>query len=453
MTEHPMADYTHEPSRIDFAEGLRRARGHLVFLAAILTAFGIIIGVEMASSGPHGAADPSVVLMVPHDQVALAPMSPLASSQMAWGRLAWLYFANNTDSITGLANAADKYPSTTMWDTGSFLMAMISAERIGVISRAEFDARMGRALGSLARLPLFDGALPNKAYDTRTLRMVDYNNNGTDRGLGWSALDIGRLYVPLGILSRDYPEHAVAVRAVVSRWNTSKLAHDGLIFGAGIINGATATHQEGRVGYEEYAAKAMIRAGLDAFQAWRTDNKVKLVKIGGVLVPIDSRKVGDWGAQVYATSEPYILDGLEFGFDTRSRAFAGQIYRAEEDRFARTGILTAVSEGHIDRAPRFLYSTVQANGRDWAVITDTGKRYDNLRTLSTKTAFALNALYGSPYTERLIQAAVTFNDPSRGWMEGRYEVGGRLNAVETANTNAIILESLAYQTQGPLVRP
>jgi hypothetical protein len=452
MTEDQMHSDTEGPARLDFAEGLRRARGHLTFLAAILTAGALIIGVEVMASGAQGSGDPSVALLTSADQLPLAPQAQLSPHQMAWGRLAWLYFQNNTDPDTGLANAADKYPSTTMWDTGSFLMGMIAAERIGVISRQDFDVRMGRALASLSRLPLFDGALPNKAYNTHTLRMVDYNNNPTSRGLGWSALDIARLYVPLGILARDYPEHSASVRAVVDRWDTSRLAHDGLVFGSAVTNGATSTHQEGRVGYEEYAAKSLIRAGLDAYQAWRTDSKVKLVKVDGVLVPVDTRKAGDWGAQVYATSEPYILDGLEFGFDTRSRAFSAQIFRAEQERFERTGVLTAVSEGHIDRAPSFVYATVQANGRDWAVITDTGKRYDSLRTLSTKTAFALDALYGAPYTERLLNAAVTFKDPTSGWLEGRYETGGRLNAILTANTNGVILESLAYRAQGPLVK-
>jgi hypothetical protein len=447
-------DYTiDQAAKLDFKTGIVKARGHIVFVFALLSAFGLILSMEGLVGSTIGAGDPSDALLERIDQLPLAPHTPLTMDQRKWGHIAWRYFQNNIDPVTGLVNATDKYQSTTMWDAGSFFLAMIAAERTGVIDRAEFDRRTSLALASLARLPLFDGALPNKAYNTHTLEMVDYDNHVTNRGIGWSALDIGRLFVPLGVLIRDYPGHSEAARRVVARWDVARLASNGILYGGAVTNGQTTVHQEGRVGYEEYAAKSFIRAGVDAFQAWRTDDTMALLKVGSIKVPVDTRSADDWGAQVYSTSEPYILDGLEFGFDKRSRALSEQLFKAQEERFERTGIVTAVSEGHIDRAPYFLYDTVRGNGDDWAVLTDKGDRYDELRTLSTKTAFALDAVYGSPYTSRLIGIATGLSDPKRGWLEGRYEKGGKANTANTANTNGIVLESLHYRAFGPIVRP
>jgi len=126
-----------------------------------------------------------------------------------WVRIAWKYFENNYDSTTGLINSVHNYPSTTMWDTGSYLMALISAFRMEIIDSTEFDSRMGKALSSMHSLELFDGMLPNKAYNVHTLEMTDYINNPTPRGVGWSAIDIGRLFVPFKIIVWNYPQYTL----------------------------------------------------------------------------------------------------------------------------------------------------------------------------------------------------------------------------------------------------
>src|SRR4051794_20894584 len=45
-------------------------------------------------------------------------LAPATERELAMARTAWKYFENNTQP-TGLANAVDDYPSTTMWDTAS----------------------------------------------------------------------------------------------------------------------------------------------------------------------------------------------------------------------------------------------------------------------------------------------------------------------------------------------
>ena len=100
----------------------------------------------------------------------------------------------------------------------------------------------------------------------------------------------------------------------------------------------------------------------------------------------------------------YILAALEYGWDTRLKDLAWRVYRAQEQRHAETGILTAVTEDHLDRAPHFIFSSVVAEGEPWAVQTDTGEDADEFRILSTKAALGWHALYRTPYTDELAAA-------------------------------------------------
>jgi hypothetical protein len=105
-----------------------------------------------------------------------------------------------------------------MWDTASYLLAMLSAYRLALISRDEFDRKLSQLLASLAKMPLFADLLPNKSYNTRSLAMVNYDNAASGRGIGWSAIDIGRLLVPLHIIVWHFPTHTEAIKAVMRRW-------------------------------------------------------------------------------------------------------------------------------------------------------------------------------------------------------------------------------------------
>ncbi len=349
-----------------FKQGLMAARTSLLMIAAFVTGLTTIALLERwEPSRPVAAFEPA-------PDIPVARPRPLTEREQRWARIAWRYFERNVRPDTGLADSVDQYPAATLWDTGSYLMALIAAERLGLIPITEFDSRVTRALDSLSRLPLYDGEAPNKSYNTITLAMVDYDNQPSSRGIGWSAIDIGRFLVPCNILAWRYPQHTAAVRAVLARWNWDRLVRDGVLYGAAIQHGKTVYLQEGRLGYEEYGAKSFALAGLDVREAQRVDDFLRFVDVDGVQVATDSRRPEEYGAHNYVASEPYILDGLEFGFDRTSREFAWRVARAQEARFRKTGVLTAVSEDHIDTAPYFVYNTVFTNGRIWNAVTPDG---------------------------------------------------------------------------------
>ncbi|MEL6764567.1 MAG: DUF3131 domain-containing protein [Cyanobacteria bacterium J06607_6] len=119
--------------------------------------------------------------------------TPLSESEQQYAAAAWQYFVNNRQPDTGFTNAANQYPSGTLWDQGNYLMALNAARWFGLIEQSEFDNQLNQLLTSLGEMPLVDGALPNKVYNSATGEMVDYSNEPTEEGIGWSALDIGRL--------------------------------------------------------------------------------------------------------------------------------------------------------------------------------------------------------------------------------------------------------------------
>jgi hypothetical protein len=433
--------------------GWRSARSHIVFLLALLTAFAVVWWLEQWESGASGTSRAQAWAPMEDMVAPPPPFEPPSAGAMQGARDAWAYFAANIRPETGLADSVGGYPSTTMWDTGSFLLAAVAAERLGVISRDEFDGVVRPALESLARLPLFDGRLPNKAYDTQTLAMVDYANAPSERGIGWSALDIGRVLVPFHVILRSYPEHAAAVAAVVDRWDLGAAVQDGVMVGAlPDEGGGVAIVQEGRLGYEQYAAKGYALWGFDVTEAQRAEAHLDLVGVYGVEVPVDARDPEELGAHTHTLSEPYILSALEYGWDARLADLAWRVYRAQEARHAETGLLTAVTEDHLNRAPHFVYSTVVANGEPWAVLTDTGEAAEDARTLSAKAAMGWDALYRTPYTAELAEAVAPLRT-AQGWGAGIFEAGGEPNDVLASNTNAVILEALHYRALGPLLHP
>jgi hypothetical protein len=429
-----------------FRQGLVAARTSLLMIAAFLTGLTAIVWLERwEPTRPVAAFEPAPDIPAPLPR-------PLTDREQHWARIAWRYFEHNVRAETGLADSVEKYPAATLWDTGSYLMALIAAERIGLIPIAEFDSRVTRALDSLSRLSLYDGEAPNKSYNTITLAMVDYDNQPSSRGVGWSAIDIGRFLVPCNILAWRYPQHTSAVRAVLARWRWERMVRDGVLHGAALQHGKTVYLQEGRLGYEEYGAKPFALAGLDVREAQRVDDFLRFVDVDGIQVATDSRRLEEYRAHNYVASEPYILDGLEFGFDRTSREFAWRVARAQEARFHKTGVLTAVSEDHLDTAPYFVYNTVFTNGRVWSTITPDGVDAREFKTLSTKAAFGWHALYATPYTRQLVERVEQLFDADKGWYSGVYEATGKPNKAITANTNAIVLESLCYTQTGPLLK-
>ena len=378
----------------------------------------------------------------------------LTQKDIETGKIAWKYFENNYISETGFVNSVDKYPGTTLWDVTSYLHGMTSAYEIGIIDTIEFDNKLTKILNSMVEMELFHDILPNKSYNTYNLSMIDYENHPTDEGIGWSAMDIGRFFSFSYRIMIDYPEYFPLMKKVISRWHVNEILEDATLHGIGFNfkDKRMMKVQEGKLGYEEYIAKGYDRMGFDVTEALKYTDFLKFVKILGIEIAADTREVKFYPAYNYILSEPYILDGVEYGWDINSKELAYRVYLTQKRKSKQTNKIIAVSEGHLDTFPYFVYNAIYTNEDKWICVSSDGEKMNNMKTFSTKAAFAWHTLFNDDYSEELYEKALEMGDKNKGFYSGYYQETGKINRALTANTNGIILECLRYKKLGPINR-
>lgn len=328
----------------------------------------------------------------------------------------------------------------------------MSAKELEIIPESEFKTKMSRLLKTLATMPLYNDELPNKVYNSKTLMPVDYGQLDKKEEIGWSAIDLGRLALWLKIVGAKYPEFKSATEAVWDHWQVDRLTENKQMYGTSVVNGKEQYNQEGRLGYENYAAYGLKLWNLNVKKALDFAENVAFVDLYGQGVPYDKRDYETSEANNYVLSEPYILDGIETGFKALPKAYADRLLAAQESRYNATNQLTAVTEDNLDRPPYFVYGTLFANGEAWATITDTRENHDNLRFISTKAALGWHVLYNTEYTNKLFEFVQDNLKADKGWYNGFYESLDEPNKSLTANNNGVILELFLYKKVGePLI--
>ncbi len=408
-----------------------------------------IVGVVASTAYARMQASSTSIAVPTHPTLAgnMLDHRDLEIAEQAWG-----YFSRNIQPQTGLVNSVDGFPSTTMWDTGSTLAAMLAAGDLGLISSADMHRHIDKLLHTLQRLELFNEEAPNKVYNTATAQMSDYRNQPDARGIGVSTLDLGRLVSWLQILSNMHPRYRDQAADIIERWSFCRLANNGQMFGLGRDDDDIGVLQEGRLGYEQYAARALARAGFNMDLAASYTNKhATQVLIEGVPITVDRRDASNLGAHNYVVAESYAMNLLEYGRDSENGPLFDNIVEVQRRRFQRTAQVTAVSEDNIDRAPWFVYNTIFTNSTPWLTLTDRGEHMNHLKTVSTKAAFSMAYLQpAQPYSKLLLDTVWQARNPKGGWYSGIYEKSGQFNKATTANTNGVILSLMLYRKYGPL---
>jgi hypothetical protein len=384
------------------------------------------------------------------------PLLPMAGSERDFfrdaARTAWTYLERQTDPSTGLVNSVEGYRYATVWDIGSGIIGLYAARQLGLVPDAEYDRRMQAALKTLSTTGMYDNAAFNKNYNTRTGGMAGRNgteNEGADRGYGWSALDVGRLLLALKVVAVNDPRYAQQIQQIVGRLHFDRLVADGYMRGEdlGPRSGRPRTYQEGFIGYEQYSALGYAAWGHPPANALDLRANTYPITVLDVPLLMDKR-----GGQL--TSEPFVMAGLEVGWSPDMRELAWRVLAAQESRFRQTGKVTMVSEDALNQPPYFLYYSVYSDGKAFNVEPPPGAPPgETPRTISTKAAFGWHALLPSPYTWRALQA-LSGAKTANGWGAGVFEDGGRISGAPNVNTAALVLESALYVMQGhPLIDP
>lgn len=394
-------------------------------------------------------------LLLPAVGRAQAPASPALevpdekALYMEAARVAWQFVDRNYQPTTGLVKAHDTYQFVTLWDVASSLAALYSARELNFLSAAEYRQRMSKALNTLEQATLFDGVAFNKVYDAVSGAAVDRKTNRTSRGYGWSALDMGRLLVWLKIVAVNHTDFAPQIERIVQRLRFDQMIADGYLQGRDLEPNTNQVrrYQEGRLGYEQYAAAGFGLWGHPAGKA--ADFRANAVPIRVLGVPLYGDKRG--GERL--TSEPFIMMGLELGWDTPEwRELAWRTLAAQQARYEKTGQVTIVSEDAVPVAPHyFYYYSVYQGGKEFPVGFHGANDLDEPRWISTKAALAWHALLPGPYTWRAVEAVEPARTGSK-FSAGVFEKTGKPTGGGNINTAAVILEAAVYYLHGrPLV--
>jgi hypothetical protein len=386
-----------------------------------------------------------VISFIPY----VAPhVGELSAAEREIASQAWSYFQRNWNTETGLVNSIDGFSAVTIWDQAGAIAALISARELDIVSASEFNQKIGTMLQTLATMPLYNKELPNRVYNSQTVIPINYDQLEKRQEIGWSAIDIGRMALWLKILGTRYPEWQQQTEAVWEHWQVKRLSRRGQIYGTTVVNGREKYQQEGRLGYENYAAYGLKLWGLNVSKSLDFESNTAYANLYGESIPYDQRDYQKSGVNNYVVSDPYILDGIETGFQSLPKVFADRILAAQEARYRATNQLTAVAEDNLDRPPYFIYNSLFVNGKPWVAMTDTGEKYQYLRFISTKAAIGWHTLYNTDYTQKLFNFVQANLQSEYGWYNGYYESLHYPNKILTANNNSLILSSLLYKQVG-----
>jgi hypothetical protein len=377
----------------------------------------------------------------------------LSEEELQIAVIAWKYFENNTIEETGIVNSVDKYNSTTIWDIASSIHAILSAKELEIISKQELDMRIVKLLKTVLDLNIYDNKLPNKVYNSINLTMSTYDNRPTESGIGWSSMDIGRFLGACKRIIYNYPEYTPLVKKIMNKWEIKAAIENATLIGIGLSfkDGVEKKVQEGKLGYEEYCAKGFFQMGYDVSNALLYSDFLAFVNVNGIKIGTDSREVKHHPSYNYVLSDPYILDGIEYGFDVNSLELGYRVFQAQKRQADREGKLICVGESHIDQPPYFIYNSIFTNGKVWNCVSESGEDANELKTFSTSAAFGWYYLIDDPYSKKLFEKAKTLYDENLGFYSGYYQKTGKTNLTITCNVNSLILCALSYKKNGPII--
>ncbi len=359
---------------------------------------------------------------------------------------AWNYFVENTNEKTGLFYDAAmiennkisyRHSKPACWDLASMIFGIVSANKLSLISNEEAENRLMKILNFFNTNELYEEKFPNNFYDIETLRAVEKK--------GSTASDMGRLLLSLKLVKNNYKNLESICDSIVDRWEIP--VYDGAIYGI---------DEKGK--HEEI--NLYLPYFLNGYTAWgyKVTSLNKLIFVSHInehdsVVYIPINKETNKPIDFVLTPEPNLLTAIEVGYERGYEKITNLLYEAQKNRYLIEGIPTCLSEGSIDKKPWFLYPGItNAAGDNWPVashVSGLSEDYADLRPFSSKAAIVWSVLMDDYYADMLRRIAVNNNMKSEfGFTNGIYESDWTENRVMEVNTNAIILESIAYKITG-----
>jgi hypothetical protein len=358
-----------------------------------------------------------------------------------YAEIAWKYYSpwKGWNPETGLPWTNPYYHRVNGWDLGAYIVAIIDAEKLGIITKDEADGRLNKVTNFLVNRRLTAQGIPCIVYDSDTGLPVGDNPGSSNPS------DEGRFLIALHLLRTHRPEFESTINYIVYRkCNYTVLA-----------NSWTAWKTT-RDYYAYYAAQGFKLFGFDKYEPV-ADALKYMEKLS------EKEKSGDilsyYGVEIpnaETTSDPLLLGILELNMDSLFRKFAYQVYNVQEGRYYQEGVFTAWSEGQYDGYyvdEYFIYEWI--NG--WLVTNTMGKKLDISPVVFTKVAFAMDAIFRTNYTKTLLNHMLSYSELATdyGFLEGVSEDGRPLTGLHgdylnyVSMTNSMIISAARYAIEHP----
>jgi len=342
----------------------------------------------------------------------------------AWinvAKKAWRYFTPGigVSPITGLHYESPNWKRFTDWDLGMYIIAILRAEELGLVSRdGEWgsEERLNRVINFLLNRKTTPEGVPYLCYDSDTGEPCDEKITNPS--------DSGRLLAALWILMKSKPQFKNKVLEYISKTNYTYIATNRKAWRA--------------VDFYRYLDSLEFKLwGFDRFEPVRKVlqkmediESSPMISVYGVALP-----------RMGITSEPLILGVFDLN-STLFRKYLDLIYEVQKRRYLETGIITAWSEGGITHEPYYVYEyIVTPNGKTWVTSVPTTP------VAFTKTALSFAALYDDKYA-KLLFSKFSGNYVRYGYLEGISEDGKptfiRGKPYLTGKTNAMIISAAHY---------
>jgi len=350
---------------------------------------------------------------------------------------AWQYFSHNVDSNTGLAYDTHDYPYSTMWGIGSYISALVSSQKLGIISTDVFNRKLELLINSLIRMPLYNQEVPNRQYKVDTLSLIDMENNVSDIGSGWSAIGIGRLLIWLKIVENWYPNYKGDIERFVNRLDLERVLKNSELNGTFHDGFSETVFSEGRFGYEQYAAMGYKVWGYTVDNALNYDTII-FKRLYEIDVPIDSRS----GAHL--VSDPFLLAAMEFSLiDEDFSRYTQKIYQVQKQHSLAIKRPVAQTEINLHQTPWFAYFSIFDNEKPWQVIAFDGNNYPAYSGFSTHGLFMFNAVFSDEHSKAMMTEISTLASDNYGYYSGKAYDGSVIRAL-SSHSNGVILQSLLF---------
>ena len=421
---------------------------HPVYVAALagLCAITILMTIRVSRHGgilsrkAAASFSATILLLAPTLQLGVILLQKPAPAEevvkddwLRWAEVAWRYFQPGVGVVreSGLHMARIGWARFTDWDLGTYLMAVLNAEALGILpTSGEWgaDYRIGKILDFLKSRPLTADKIPYLLYSSDTgLPVIDRETNPSDSG---------RLLAALHLLVERKPHLRKEVEEIVFMRTNYK----------GIATREDMWRQtSGPYAYVD--AYGFRLWGFDSQYIRRAQLELRRL--------MEGEKIETYGVKLprgFITMEPVIIGLIELGLDGELSDLARDLYIVQEKRYMETGKLTAWSEGATDGVNTdkyYVFQWIVMRDRTW-VITDGSLQEVEAPPISyAKVAFALHALYKTSYTDRLVKTMSQL-ETQRGFLEGLTEDGRPLTGplglspAITDKTNSMIISVAKY---------